>query len=74
LNIPFPRIFYTAAAAVVAVVDLFWKEKQQQQQKNGGTFALIYVYSVERTAGAIDFVCGRCSKPSGTSGTRHGFL
>jgi hypothetical protein len=73
LNIPFPRIFYTAAAAVVAVVDLFWKEKQQQK-KNGGTFALIYVYSVERTAGAIDFVCGRCSKPSGTSGTRHGFL
>jgi hypothetical protein len=73
LNIPFPRIFYTAAAAVVAVVDLFWKEKQQQK-KNGGTFALIYVYSVERTSGAIDFVCGRCSKPSGTSGTRHGFL
>jgi hypothetical protein len=73
LNIPFPRIFYTAAAAVVAVVDLFWKEKQQQK-KNGGTFALIYVYSEERTAGAIDFVCGRCSKPSGTSGTRHGFL
>jgi hypothetical protein len=33
LNIPFPRIFYTAAAAVVAVVDLFWKEKQQQKKK-----------------------------------------